>query len=62
METENKVPQATEVPNEKAEDFGKGIIFYLKDGLVVGVLLWKVFNKILVARKVIKDHKKVIID
>ncbi len=40
--------------DEKAEDYGKGVIFYLKNDVVVGVLLWNVFNKISIARKVIR--------
>jgi len=35
-----------------ANNYGKGIIFYLKDKVVVGIVLWNVFNKMGVARKV----------
>lgn len=34
------------------EDYGKGVIFYTRDNVVVGMVLWNVFNKIPVARKV----------
>lgn len=40
------------------DDFGKGIIFYLRDDKVVGILLWNVFNRINIARKVIAENKK----
>ena len=34
------------------EDYGKGVIFYRRNNTVVGILLWNVFNKIPVARRV----------
>jgi apoptosis-inducing factor 1 len=34
------------------EDYGKGIIFYLRDEIVVGIVLWNVFNRMSVARQV----------
>ena len=37
---------------EASEDFGKGVIFYLKDNIVVGVLLWNIFQRMALARKV----------
>lgn len=40
------------------EDFGKGVIFYLRDDIVVGVVLWNVFNRMSVARQVLQDEKK----
>lgn len=42
------VPQA---PVE-GEDYGKGVIFYLRDKVVVGIVLWNVFNRMPIARKV----------
>ena len=44
--------------SSKSEEFGKGIVFYLKDNVVVGLLLWNIFNKMPVARKILKDGKK----
>ncbi|XP_038057403.1 apoptosis-inducing factor 1, mitochondrial-like [Patiria miniata] len=41
-----------------AEDYGKGVVFYLKNNMVVGVVLWNVFNKMSIARKVIKEGKE----
>jgi len=38
-------------PEEK-EEFGKGVVFYLQDKRVVGVVMWNVFNKMPIARKV----------
>lgn len=44
-------------PSE-GEDFGKGVVFYLKDDVVVGIVLWNVFNRMGVARQVLLDHRK----
>lgn len=42
----------------KGDDFGKGVIFYLRDDVVVGIVLWNVFNRMNVARQVLKDERK----
>lgn len=34
------------------EDFGKGVIFYLRDDIVVGIVLWNIFNRMSIARQV----------
>lgn len=42
-------------PEVSADDnFGKGVVFYMRKNRVVGVLCWNVFNKIGIARKVSK--------
>lgn len=47
------------MPNKFAgEDYGKGVIFYLRDDIVVGIVLWNVFNRMSIARQVLKDQKK----
>jgi programmed cell death 8 (apoptosis-inducing factor) len=38
--------------------YGKGAVFYMRDDTVVGVVLWNVFNKIPIARKVIRGQRK----
>ncbi|XP_065345633.1 apoptosis-inducing factor 1, mitochondrial [Cloeon dipterum] len=43
---------------KEGEDYGKGVIFYLRDDIVVGIILWNVFNRMSVARQVIKEGKK----
>lgn len=35
------------------DDFSKGVVFYLKDEKIVGIVLWNVFNRIHTARAVI---------
>lgn len=38
--------------------FGKGVLFYLRDDKVVGIVLWNVFNRINTARAIINENKK----
>jgi len=54
-ETEqNEAPSLTPEAS-KSDKFNKGVIFYMKGKKVVGVVCWNVFNKIGIARKIIKD-------
>ncbi|KFQ05185.1 hypothetical protein N330_07431, partial [Leptosomus discolor] len=41
---------APRVPKQ-GEDYGKGVIFYLRDKVVVGIVLWNIFNRMPIARK-----------
>ncbi|KAG1710416.1 Apoptosis-inducing factor 1, mitochondrial [Nymphon striatum] len=50
-DTELRSPQST-------DQYDKGIVFYVRNEIVVGVLLWNVFNRMPIARKVIKEGKK----
>ena len=59
--TEN---QATTVEPSKVadvtkedEDYGKGVIFYMRDSKIVGVVLWNVFNRMSIARRILKEGK-----
>ena len=45
---------------ELSEEFGKGVVFYMKGKRVVGVVLWNVFNRMPIARKV-SFHSVVIV-
>lgn len=36
----------------------KGVVFYIKNDEVVGILLWNIFNKINIARQAIAEGKK----
>ncbi|KAM9788194.1 apoptosis-inducing factor 1, mitochondrial [Neosynchiropus ocellatus] len=55
-------PVASSTPAPSAgqakDDYGKGVIFYLRDKVVVGIILWNVFNRMPVARKIIKDGEE----
>jgi len=60
-ETEDKAtvvqPSQTEATTKEGEDYGKGVIFYLRDSKVVGVVLWNVFNRMSIARRILKEGK-----
>lgn len=43
---------------DKKDDFSKGVVFYLRDDKIVGIVLWNVFNRINTARAVISQDKK----
>ncbi|XP_034034648.1 apoptosis-inducing factor 1, mitochondrial isoform X2 [Thalassophryne amazonica] len=43
---------------EPKDDYGKGVIFYLRNKVVVGIILWNVFNRMPIARKIIKDGEE----
>ncbi|XP_059618346.1 apoptosis-inducing factor 1, mitochondrial [Phlebotomus argentipes] len=41
--------------SDPGEDYKRGVIFYVKEKRIVGVLLWNLFNRINIARKVINE-------
>lgn len=47
-----------DVTGGEQQQYGKGVVFYLRDEKVVGVLLWNVFNRINTARAIVNEHKK----
>lgn len=57
-EKENELEKVAEKPQESDDDFSKGIVFYLRNDIVVGILLWNVFNRMNIARQVLKDQRK----
>ncbi|XP_054852094.1 apoptosis-inducing factor 1, mitochondrial isoform X2 [Eublepharis macularius] len=50
-------PSTLQVP-QQGEDYGKGVVFYLRDKVVVGIVLWNIFNRMPIARKIIKDGEE----
>ncbi|KAH8409421.1 hypothetical protein KR222_003789 [Zaprionus bogoriensis] len=42
---------------DEAPNYGKGVIFYLKNDKIVGILLWNLFNRIGLARTIINQNK-----
>ncbi|XP_058453756.1 apoptosis-inducing factor 1, mitochondrial isoform X2 [Malaya genurostris] len=53
VRAKEKAPADSQV---EKDDFTKGVIFYLKDEKVVGIVLWNIFNRIGTARKIIAQH------
>lgn len=48
-------------PNSDADtpyNYGRGVVFYLKDEIIVGILLWNIFNRVGLARTIINQNKK----
>lgn len=43
---------------QQKDEYGKGVIFYLRDKVVVGIILWNVFNRMPIARKVRHLYRK----
>ncbi|XP_055856422.1 putative apoptosis-inducing factor 1, mitochondrial isoform X2 [Episyrphus balteatus] len=43
-------------PNEE-NDYQKGVIFYLQNDKIVGILLWNIFNRVGLARTIINQNK-----
>ena len=44
---------------ESETDFDRGVVFYKNDeDVVVGVLLWNIFNHISIARRVVREKRK----
>jgi len=43
--------------SQEESDYGKGIIFYLREEKIVGMVLWNVFNRMNIARRVLKEGK-----
>ncbi|XP_023347298.1 apoptosis-inducing factor 1, mitochondrial [Eurytemora carolleeae] len=56
-EEKAQVPVVSNIQTPDGEDYGKGVIFYLKENKIVGVLLWNVFNRMNIARRVLKEGK-----
>jgi len=50
-------PAGAEPALKEGEDYGKGVIFYLRDNKVVGVVLWNVFNRMSIARRILKEGR-----
>ena len=52
QEASSEAKPSPVVPTESGENFGKGVIFYMRNDTVVGIVMWNVFNKMPIARKV----------
>lgn len=43
--------------NDSLENYGKGVLFYMQGEKIVGILLWNVFNRMSVARKILMSEE-----
>lgn len=58
-----KAPEDKENPSENdvkkpSDKYSKGVVFYLKDDIVVGILLWNLFSRLTIARRILNEQKK----
>ena len=49
-------------PGPEGEDFGKGVVFYMREKCVVGIVLWNVFRKMAIARQVNSSFQMLSLD
>ena len=64
IETEitQNIPEIKSEPETSAEispSYGKGVVFYLKDRKIVGILLFNLFNRVNLAKEVLKEGRGV---
>lgn len=57
--TINKNAELESKGNELATENGynKGVVFYLKNDVVVGIVLWNLFNRMSIARQILKSDR-----
>ncbi|XP_063814606.1 apoptosis-inducing factor 1, mitochondrial [Pseudophryne corroboree] len=55
VEKETERKPSTPALAQQRDSYGKGVVFYLRDNVVVGMVLWNIFNRMPIARKIIKD-------
>lgn len=48
----------TDKEKKPSDKYGKGIVFYLKDDVIVGILLWNLFSRLTIARRILNEQKK----
>ncbi|KJE94219.1 programmed cell death protein 8 [Capsaspora owczarzaki ATCC 30864] len=53
------VPAVVQPSTSNENDYGKGVVFYLRENKVVGILLWNIFGQIPTARRIIRDAREV---
>ena len=57
-EAVGELDAGAEVVEDWTEEYRKGVVYYLKENRVTGVLLWNTWGKLDEARKVIESQKK----
>lgn len=62
-EVENEIaenmPEIKTNSEEISPTYGKGVVFYLKDRKIVGILLFNLFNRVNLAKEVLKERRGV---
>lgn len=60
IEEEEEPPRVqAEAETAKNDDqYKKGVVFYLRDGVIVGILLWNLFSRLTIARRILNEQKR----
>lgn len=54
----NKTTTTTADNNEEEDKYQKGVVFYLKDNVIVGILMWNLFSRLTIARRILNEQKE----
>lgn len=54
-----EIKTETSTSAEISPSYGKGVVFYLKDRKIVGILLFNLFNRVNLAKEVLKEGRNV---
>jgi len=58
-ESENQsAHESKRTPPAELDKYSKGVVFYLRDGVIVGILLWNLFSRLTIARRILNEQKK----
>lgn len=49
----------TDTMDGNNDDFSKGVVFYMQDEKIVGIVLWNVFDRINTARAILNDADRI---
>lgn len=52
------IKSAKDCPPTGPETYDRGVIFYMENDNIVGILLWNVFNRISIARRILTSDEK----
>ena len=50
-----KQEDSSQKPDQNSADYSKGVVFYLKDDSIVGILMLNIYNNMHIARRIIND-------
>lgn len=54
---DSSLPTVSVFP-EESEKYSKGVVFYLKDDIIVGILLWNLYSRLTIARRLLNEQMK----
>jgi len=43
---------------DEPDKYSKGVVFYLKNDVIVGILLWNLFSRLTIARRILNEQKR----